>query len=481
MPISKLRTALLTCLLLALGATSAQAYAPFQMGLHDPVADNGDAARFDLARDAHARIARITVYWADHVPAGSDPPAGFDARNPADPGYNWTAIDAFVRAAGERGIDPLITTLKAPTWAEGDDAADRAQRTGDPGTYHPNAKAYGDFMHALATRYSGKFPDPANPGRNLPRVSYFQIWNEPNFGQYLFDRQKAKIPIYYVRLLNAGYDAVKAVSKTNLVLTAGLGPYGNNGHATDVDPQFFMREVLCLTGRGGSNLGTVRGCHVPKPKFDVWAQHPYTLAGTPRSSGQSPDAAALGNMPAVKRTLDYASRVGHVLPRGHKKLWASEFGWFSNPPGITSGGTQLGKPPAVQAAYLSESAYRLWKTGFSAFVWYGLDDQEGFPTGLYLGHLPDAGAKPALDAFRFPFYAERRGSRVLVWGLASGSHTSRVQIEKKSGSTWKKVTSFRTDGQGMLYRAVKGGRGTYRAEMLSGTRKGLASLGYAAR
>src|SRR4051812_13334223 len=242
----KLPPVLLGCLLAVVCAAPASAYAPFQMGIHEPAAGSGDASTFDAMDAAGAKIVRTSVTWAGIAPDGSVKPAGFDARNPADPGYNWSSLDAFVRAAGSRGLSPLVTSYWAPGWAEGDNAADRARRQGDQGTYHPNAKDYGDFMHAMATRYSGSFPDPANPGRNLPRVRYFQLWNEPNFGQYL-TATKSRIPLYYSRLLNAGYDEVKGVSRSNLVLAAGLGPFGNNGHATDVEPQAFMRALMCLS------------------------------------------------------------------------------------------------------------------------------------------------------------------------------------------------------------------------------------------
>lgn len=453
------------------------------MGIHDPDAAAGDATRHDAIRDANAELARLTVYWMRHVPGGSEKPAGFDARNPADPNYDWTTVDAFVRAAAGRGVEPFITTLEAPAWAEGDDAADRANRFGPRGTYDVNAREYRDFMTALATRYSGSFKDAA--GSPLPRVRYWQMWNEPNFAQYLVARKKQDIPVVYVRLLNAGYDAVKAVSKSNVVLSAGLGPFGNNGAASDVDPQIFMRSVLCLTGKGGRNLRDKRRCKAPKPKFDVWTQHPYTFGGTPTSKGGSPDSAALGNMPDVKRTLDYAAKVGNVAPRGRKKLWISEFAWFSNPPGIKAGnGRELGAPLGRHAAYLSETAYRAWRLRFEALVWFGLDDQSyPFPSGLYLGRFPGASAtpKPALTAFKFPFYADAQGSRVLVWGLVSRGGKSTVRIEKKAGRRWKRVADVSSDKQGMIYTRLVGGKGTYRARALSGQKSGLESLPFKAR
>jgi hypothetical protein len=481
MPKNSPRIALLGCLL-ALGlAPAAQAYAPLQMGIHDPGASGGAELPFQRIQESGASITREAVLWSSVAPGGDTKPAGFDARDPGAPAYNWTTVDGFVRAAAARGLSPLLTTYAAPAWAEGDDAADHDRRFGDAGTYHPNAKHYGDFMFAMAKRYSGSYTPPGQSSP-LPQVKLFQAWNEPNFGQYLTSKRQSDIPVYYAKLLNAFYDNVKSVSRSNLVIAAGLGPYGNNGHATDVDPQLFMRTLMCLSGKGGERLRAVRSCRVPKPKFDIWSQHPYTFGGKPTTSAISDDGASLGNMGDVVRTLKFAVRKRKVLPRGSKRLWVTEFAWFSNPPGLVAGsGKQLGLPFNRHAAYLSESAYRLWRQGFSAYVWYSLEDLGGFPSGLFSGSGADAQPKPAFTAFRFPFYAEASRSGILVWGLASGAGKTTVRIERQSGSSFRSVGELSTDRQGMFYTRLRGGRGTYRAVVLSGPKKDLQSLTFTAR
>jgi hypothetical protein len=453
------------------------------MGIHEPGAGAGDPAEFDRIGAADAQIARTTPTWAGIAPNTAEKPAGFDARNPADPNYDWKALDAFVRAADQRGIAPLLTTYWAPPWAEGDDAADRANRFGFAGTYRVNAKELGDYMHAMATRYSGSFKDAS--GTTLPRVKFFQIWNEPNFSQYLVSRKKADIPLIYAHMLSAAYDEVKAVSKSNLVLTGGLGPFGNNGAATDVEPQFFMRSLLCLTGRGGERLKDNKNCKYPRAKFDVWTQHPYTFGGTPTTKAGNPDSAALGNMPAVRKTLDYAVKVRNIAGSGRKRLWVTEFAWLANPPGLVTGdGRQIGLSPSKHAAYLSETAYRLWKLRFEALIWYGLHDQtlNEFPSGLFQGKTMDAAApRPALDAFKFPFFADAGSRGVLFWGLANGSGRSTVRIERQSGSSFKRVAAVRTDSQGMLYTRLKGKKATYRARVVAGSKNGLTSQTFKSR
>src|SRR3954452_25289203 len=136
----KLPPVLLGCLLAVVFAAPASAFSPFQTGLHSPDAAGLDGGRWDAIRDSNASISRITIYWARMAPGGTEKPAGFDARNPNSPGYDWSLLDNFVIGQKARGVEPLVTALEAPPWAEGDDAADRARRFGDAGTYRVNAK-----------------------------------------------------------------------------------------------------------------------------------------------------------------------------------------------------------------------------------------------------------------------------------------------------------------------------------------------------
>ena len=67
--------------------------------------------------DAGARVVRIDPDWSRVAPATR--PAGFDPADPADPAYNWTSLDAGVRAASSRGMEVLLAINGAPRWAEG--------------------------------------------------------------------------------------------------------------------------------------------------------------------------------------------------------------------------------------------------------------------------------------------------------------------------------------------------------------------------
>ena len=90
-------------------------------------------------------------------------PAGFDASNPSDPGYNWTQVDEQVRELAAAHFKIMITIEGAPSWAEGPDKPKSAVA----GTWKPNATDLGEFAAAIATRYDGSFADPLTPARRF--------------------------------------------------------------------------------------------------------------------------------------------------------------------------------------------------------------------------------------------------------------------------------------------------------------------------
>src|SRR3954471_5414975 len=163
------RGALIAAALAALvGAAPATAAAPLAMGFFDG-AFSGANREIQLqdAASAGAGIVRIDIGWpAARRPA--HPPA------PADPAYDFSAADASIRAAKRWGLSVLVSFTGAPSWAHGPNPPADV----DPATWRPDPAAVGAYGAALARRYDGRFSDAS--GHLLPRVRYFQLWNEPN-------------------------------------------------------------------------------------------------------------------------------------------------------------------------------------------------------------------------------------------------------------------------------------------------------------
>ncbi len=421
---------------LALGAQATAAAAMphgLKLGLADGSFASPDAALRDewmaRARGAGAELAYLGVPWSRIAPA--KPPAGFDAANPADPAYDWTALDASVRGAVAQGLRPLLDIDFAPAWAEGPDRPPPALVP--PGTWLPQPGALGLFAQALATRYSGRFVDPAEPAAGpLPRVRYFEVWAEENLSEHLnplWEGSKLVAPWQYRAMLNAAYAGIHRASPGARVIVGGLAPYGDakpGGYR--VPPVRFWRSLLCLRG------SKLRPVACPDPaRFDIAAHNPIDVHG-PDVGAISPLDVSTPDVGRLTAIVRRAVRTGRALPPRPKPFWAPEIWWDSDPP--DPGGVPLRR----HARYLAESLYRLWRQGVSAVIWWYLRDQDpgaaGFAATQQSGlFFRDGSPKPAYRAFRFPFVAHRgRGGRVLVWGKAPAP--GRLVVERRTRRGW---------------------------------------------
>lgn len=86
---------------------------------------------------------------------------------------SWPSPGCATAQPSVHGISLALVT-DAPRWTEARGPASLEAA----GAWRPNAHAFGWFAAALATRYSGSYPDPLDPSHRLPRVRYFQAWAE---------------------------------------------------------------------------------------------------------------------------------------------------------------------------------------------------------------------------------------------------------------------------------------------------------------
>jgi hypothetical protein len=421
---------------LALGANAAPAAAEphgLQLGVADGSFTGSDPVLRDewltRAQSARAGLVLLGVPWAAIAPRR--PPAGFDAANPADPSYDWEALDAAVRAAAGKGLEPVLEVSFAPAWAEG---PGRPSPTAAPGgTWLPQPEALGLFARALATRYAGGFVAPAAPAAGpLPRVRYFEIWSEENLSEHLnplWQGSRLAAPAHYRAMLNAAYAAIHAADPTAKVIVGGLAPYGDaRAGGSRIPPVWFWRALLCLRG---SSLKPV-GCPDPA-HFDIAAHNPIDVFGPSRGAVSPLDVSTpdIGRLTAIVRR---AVATGRALPARPKPFWAPEIWWDSNPP------DPRGVPIRQHARFLTESLFELWRQGVGAVIWWYLRDQApgaaGFAATQQSGlFFRDGRPKPAYRAFRFPFLARREeGGRVLLWGKAPSP--GRLVVERRTVAGW---------------------------------------------
>jgi hypothetical protein len=450
---------MISCWLLAALPARAET---FTTGITDPV--YGSAARgawLDRTVAAGAQFVLLPVVWGPYSP---QPAAGTDPSDPANPAYDFGALDATVRAATARGLTVVLDVEGgAPEWAEGSGRLAAA----DPGSWWPNSVAYADFARAVARRYSGGF----NPGTGvLPRVRYYQAWAEPNLPFHLTPqwvradgRWIAESPIIYRSLLNAFYAAVKGVHSSNVVITGGVAPFGDPPGGNRMPPAVFVRDLLCL-----SRSLAPRPCPDPA-HFDVLAADPYSFAAGLGHASQI-DNVMLSDMGKLTGALAAAERSGRALPRIHHDVWVTEFGWESQPP------DPHGVPLLTRARWIEQAFYVLWREGVDTATWYLIVDQSPtlsltatWQTGLY---YQDGRRKPYLEAFRFPFLAKRLpDGQALVWGVSPDAGTVLVQVQRSG--RWTMILRQRVSAHEVFNSTISlPGRSLLRAQVGADTSMG---------
>ncbi len=378
------------------------------------------------AADVGAGSVRLNLRW-DTV--ALTPPAGQD-RDPAWPGYTFAAIDAEVVAAVAAGLRPILNVSRAPLWAQG---AGRPSGVGR-GSWKPDVAAYGRFVTAVARRYSGSFVDPVT-GARLPRISAFQLWNEPNLDTYLapqWENGRPFAPGRFRQLVNAGYRSIKAVQPSATVAAAGLAPFGDYRTTSGkrMPPVAFLRTMLCVDRK------LRRSCR-QRTTVDVIAHHPYAVR-KPSSPALNVDDATIPDLGKVTRVVAAARRVGNVGPRA-PRLWVTEVSYDSAPP------DPQGVPTARLSRWTAEMLWRVWNQGADTVIWYLLRDAAPTPSyaatyqsGMY---LLDGTRKPSAQAFRFPLVVTARaGDRLRVWWRAP--RAGRLSLQVRRAGRW--VTVRRT-------------------------------------
>jgi hypothetical protein len=410
-------------------------------------------------RGAGATVVRIPVNWNGVVLAS--PSAGFQASDPASPAYRFARLDASVRSTAAAGLEPLLVVSHAPAFAE----AQGRWHYAYPGSWAPSPQALEAFATALATRYDGHFPDPADATRPLPRVRLYQAWNEPNLARYLEpqwvvsgERWSPFSPLLYRQLLNGFYAGIKAVQPSAVVVAAGVAPSGERAGVGRIAPVTFLSALLCLPGPGRRTNAT---CADP-PHFDVLAFHPLSV-GDPDLAARSRLDVAIADAAKVSELLARARRLGTALPAAAKALWVTELNWESAPQ------SPHGVAPARQARWVSRALHRLWVAGVSLVDWEFLLDPSGNvrantptggiveyqrPAGLYSappgGDLAAARPKAFLQGFALPFDPLRVGPRrVRVWALLERPF-ERVLVQRRVAGAWNTLARLRGGRYGVL-------------------------------
>ena len=301
------------------------------------------AAGLDTLRRLGVSRVKVFLPWYEVAPdpRSRTPPRHFDASDPAAyPPSAWARWDAIVRDAQQRGIGLDVTLSQPPAWAAAADTPDAAAALRG---WKPSPIAFRAFVEAVGKRYSGSYTPPG-ASSPLPRVSFWSIWNEPNYGQDLAPQAINQVevsPSLYRGLLNAAWSGLQSTGHGHdTVLIGELAPRGQTtgnhpGLFDGMVPLRFLRALYCVDSSFHQLRGTAaaeRGCpttaagsaefRAANPAlFDAtgFADHPYALGGVPPNivTPDEPDFADLPTLPKLAETLDRLAgdlRLEHAFP-----------------------------------------------------------------------------------------------------------------------------------------------------------------------
>ncbi len=219
-----------------------------------------------------------------------------DVEGAAKGAFNWYFTDRIVADAEQLGLNVLFRLDREPVWTvppEGTHADN-----GPP----ENPQDFGDFCHALASRYRG-------------RVRAYQVWNEPNlareWGGWVPD------PVGYVELLRACYIGIKTADPDALVISAGLAPTGNG-------PPEAIPDVDYLIGMYEAGAA---------PYFDLLGVNAPGYKAPPE---MSPDEVVANDCYGGQRffCFRHVEDVREIMLRyddGDKQVAVLEVGWTTDP------------------------------------------------------------------------------------------------------------------------------------------------------
>jgi hypothetical protein len=220
-------------------AAPADARSSRKKAIWGPVEVNG-VSQFPIYKDLGVGIYETGLRW--HEVATRRP---LVATDPADPAYAWPAeLDRAVASARTARIRVALMIKGSPAWANGGRSQEWAPT---------RVQDFADFALAAARRY--------------PTVRLWLVWGEPSRAENFrplthetrdrpLNREQARAPRLYARMLDAAYTALKRANRANLVVG------GNTFTTGDISPRNWIRFMRLPDGR--------------RPRMDLYGHNPFT-------------------------------------------------------------------------------------------------------------------------------------------------------------------------------------------------------------
>jgi hypothetical protein len=401
--------ALLSAAALALLAPGgAEASSRIQYGIQDDAwliyGPESPARRIQILQQLGVDTVRMSVRW-DTI-AKSEPA---DARDPADPAYDWSLYDPILQRLRTAKISLLLTLYGTPGWANGGQ---------NPNRVPESATAFANFAYAAAKKYSW--------------VRRWTIWNEPNLQLFLRPNSPA---VYVAKLLNPAYRALKDANPGNLVAGGVTSPR--------------------KTPSGMSPIAWIRGMHAAHARLDAYGQNPYPVR--PRESPLTG-----GCWHCAEFTMATLPKLIAEVKRNfgsRTRIWLTEYGYNSKPPS-----QWLGVSNALQARYVGQASLRAYLARNVDVLIHFLVRDEPNAKKWTSGVLTSRGKiKPSFSAYALPLaQVSRRGNRVNIWGqVRARTGKQSYQLQQYVNGRWRAIGGTRlTTSRGFFSRAIVASRGT---------------------
>jgi hypothetical protein len=285
-------------------------------------------------------------------------------------------------------------------------------------------------MKAAATRY--------RRGSVHGSVRMWTVWNEPNSPVYFAPMHTAMLkrvmPSRYAQMVARTAVAVKQADPFAYV---AAGPTGPTGGSYGIRPMTFVAQVqqrlpVFLPGTGTYERHWING----------WAHNPYP--GNKIAPSRGTIAAPSIGMANIRDLFTQLDK--HPVTRG-MPVWATEFGYQTNPPDRI-----VGISPSVQGRFMAESYDWLESTRrVPVLIWYGFRDPDqlgDWQSGTYYTNgIAKVSRLWQMRPVSVPVSSARRGSLVRVWARSMVKPAATRIAVSTNGRSWRLLPAIgRRDG-----------------------------------
>lgn len=307
------------------------------------------ASAFPVYQRLGVQVLELQLSWATTAPTRPGSPT-----DPTDPAYRWPAsLEVAASEAARYGIQLAVMVKDSPAWSNG----------GRPSSWAPEDPAdYADFLQAASRRF--------------PSIHDWMIWGEVT-RQGNFNPMPPSSPVgpqRYAVLLQAAYEALKAVSPANMVIGGATYTVGL------VSPSDYLRWLRLPDGA--------------PPQMDFYSHNPYSTRFPRLAKPYSPAVRDIDDLATFDRELRSAYAGHGQAP----KLWLSEFGISDS----SNRAFDYYVSRAEQAHWVT-AAFRLVDSlpYVAGFGWYELlDEPTSVPEAITEGLMTATGQpKPAFSAY----------------------------------------------------------------------------------